>query len=116
MNKSALLASMLLAACGGGGGYDGGGSGSSSAGLTYTVGGTVAGLNPGGTVVLQNNGGDNLSVSTNGPFTFPTALSYTTNFRVTVLTQPTGQTCAVASNQTGAYGGSNETSVAVTCR
>ncbi|HZE59203.1 MAG TPA: hypothetical protein VE085_01465 [Burkholderiales bacterium] len=54
MNKSVLLAaSILVASCGGGGGYDGG-SGAMSAGLTYTIGGTLSGLNPSGTVVLQN--------------------------------------------------------------
>ena len=37
---------------------------------TYTIGGTVSGLS--GTVVLQDNGGDNLSVSGNGSFTFAT--------------------------------------------
>ena len=35
---------------------------------TYSIGGTVSGLS--GTVVLQDNGGDDLSVSGNGPFTF----------------------------------------------
>ena len=37
---------------------------------TFSVGGTVSGLS--GTVVLQNNGGNDLSVSANGPFTFTT--------------------------------------------
>ena len=37
---------------------------------TYTVGGTVSGLS--GTVVLQDNGGDDLSVTANGSFTFAT--------------------------------------------
>ena len=41
-----------------------------SAVATYSVGGTVSGLS--GTVVLQDNGGDDLSVSANGPFTFAT--------------------------------------------
>ena len=40
---------------------------------TYTVGGTVSGLS--GTVVLQDNGGDNLSVTANGSFTFATSLA-----------------------------------------
>ena len=41
-----------------------------SGGTTYSVGGTVSGLS--GTVVLQDNGSDNLSVSANGSFTFAT--------------------------------------------
>ena len=41
--------------------------------LTYSVGGTVSGLS--GTVVLQDNGGDNLSVGANGSFTFATPLA-----------------------------------------
>ncbi len=40
---------------------------------TYSVGGTVSGLS--GTVVLQDNGGDDLSVAANGPFTFATKLA-----------------------------------------
>ena len=37
---------------------------------TYSVGGRVSGLS--GTVVLQDNGGDNLTVTANGSFTFAT--------------------------------------------
>ena len=40
---------------------------------TDSIGGTVSGLT--GTVVLQDNGGDNLTLTANGTFTFPTALS-----------------------------------------
>src|SRR5207249_11563937 len=97
MNKSVLLAaSMLAASCGGGGGYDGGGSGSMSAGLTYTIGGTLSGLNPGGTVVLQNNGGNNLSATQNGPFTFSAPIHYATGHAVMVLTQPAAPACRLA--------------------
>ncbi len=77
----------------------------------YTVGGSISGLS--GTVVLRNNGGDDLSRSVNGPFTFSTAVLNTIGYNVTVLTQPLGQTCAVA-NGSGA-GGANVTNVAVTC-
>ena len=41
---------------------------------TYSIGGTVSGLS--GTVVLQDNGGDDLSVSSNGAFTFATPLAH----------------------------------------
>ena len=115
MKKGAILAaSMLVAACGGGGGGYGGGGSNGSAGLTYTIGGTVSGLNAGGTVVLQNNGGNNLSVTQNGAFTFSAPLNYATGYDVSVLTQPAGQTCTLA-GAIGGYPGMSVTSVMVTC-
>ena len=51
-------------------------------GASYTIGGTVSGLS--GTVVLQDNGGDNLSVTANGSFTFPTQLASGAAYAVTV--------------------------------
>jgi hypothetical protein len=80
--------------------------------VQYTVGGTVAGLT--GTVVLQDNARDNLSVSANGQFTFPTSLAAGANYNVTVLTNPSGQFCTV-SNGLGTIGTANVTSVAVSC-
>jgi hypothetical protein len=57
-------------------------------------------------VILQDNGGDNLTVSANGAFTFKTALAYNATYKVTVLAQPAnGQTCAIATNYT--FGGSS---------
>src|SRR6478609_774578 len=107
----ALLAA-ALAACGGGdSGGSGGGGGGSTPPVTYTIGGSVTGL--GGTVVLQNNGGGNLSVSSNGAFTFPTAVNSGSAYAVTVLTQPAGQTCTVANGSGTA--GANVSNVAVTC-
>ena len=58
---------------------------------THQVGGTVSGLS--GTVVLQDNGGDDLSVSASGAFTFATALAAGSAYNVTVKTNPAGQTC-----------------------
>lgn len=81
---------------------------------SFTVGGTVSGLDSGKTVVLQDNGGDNLTITANGTFTFATALVNGTAYNVTVLTQPTGQTCAASSN-TGTIAGANVTNVSVVC-
>jgi hypothetical protein len=115
MNKSLLLAAtLLLTACGGGGGYDSGGGSGGTVGLTYTIGGTVSGLNPGGTLVLQNNGGNNLTVTQNGPFTFTAPINYANGYDVSVLTQPAGQTCTLT-GAVGAYPGMSVTTVAVTC-
>ena len=79
---------------------------------TYSVGGTVSGLS--GTVVLQDNGGNDLSVSASGPFTFSTGLAAGAAYNVTVKTSPSGQTCSVA-NGSGTIGSANVTNVAVTC-
>ena len=102
------LALVAFAGCGGSGG-DGGIAGS---GL-YTVSGTVSGLV--GTVVLQDNGADDLSVSANGAFTFATEIADGAAYHVTVKTQPSGQTCTASSN-TGTIAGANVTNVSVVCR
>jgi hypothetical protein len=86
--------------------------GSATTASTFTVGGTASGLS--GSVVLQDNGGDNLSVSANGPFTFPTALASGSAYSVTVKTNPSGQTCTVTSGS-GTIGAANVTNVAVSC-
>ncbi|MGH3627408.1 MAG: beta-propeller fold lactonase family protein, partial [Sciscionella sp.] len=78
----------------------------------YTVGGSVTGLSGTG-LVLEDNGGDNLAVSASGPFTFATKLNSGAAYNVTVATQPSGQTCAVASG-TGTIS-ANVTTVAVSC-
>jgi uncharacterized protein (TIGR02145 family) len=80
---------------------------------TYTVGGTVSGLTGTG-LVLQNNGGDNLAISSNGAFTFATPLANGTGYAVTVLTQPSGQNCIIT-NGSGTISGANVTNVAVAC-
>ena len=96
------LASML--SCGGGG------SGGNTA-AAYSVGGTVSALS--GTLVLENSGGD-LTVIQNGQFTFATKLANSTDYSVTVKTQPSGQTCTIQ-NGSGKVNGANVTNVSVTC-
>ena len=65
-------------------------------------------------MVLQNNGGNDLSVSANGPFTFSTPLASGAAYNVTVKTNPSGQTCTV-SNGSGTVASANITNVAVSC-
>jgi N-acetylneuraminic acid mutarotase len=78
----------------------------------YSIGGSVAGLS--GTVVLQDNGGDNLSLSTNTAFTFSVPLQPNASYDVTVASQPASETCSV-SNGTGKATASI-TNVTVVCR
>ena len=81
--------------------------------LLLYIGGNLSGLSS-GNVVLQNNGGNNLSLSANGSFAFTTALTSGTAYSVTILTQPAGQTCSV-SNGSGTIGSANVTNVSVSC-
>ena len=83
---------------------------------TLSVGGTVSGLSAAGSgIVLQDNGGDTLSLKTNGTFTFPTLLSSGATYTVTILTQPSGpnQTCKVT-NGTGTIL-ANVTNIQIVC-
>jgi hypothetical protein len=82
---------------------------------TYTIGGTVTGLTGSG-LVLQDNGGNDLSVTAAGVFTFPTALNSGATYAVTVKTQPTTpwQTCTVNTGS-GTVAGANVTTVDVAC-
>jgi hypothetical protein len=82
------------------------------AAATFTLGGSVSGL--AGTVVLQNNGGDDLSVASNGGFTFGTALAGGAAYAVTVRSQPAGQSCSVR-NGSGTVASANVASVDVSC-
>ena len=81
----------------------------------YTVGGSVTGLSGTG-LTLEDNGGDALALSANGPFTFATTLAAGANYAVTVRTQPSNpaQTCTVTDGS-GAVATANVSTVAVIC-
>lgn len=102
-----LFVLATLAACSGGGG-------GASSSPSYTVGGTVSGLGVTKSVVLQNNGGDNLTVSADGAFTFTTSKANNAAYDVRAFTQPALQTCTIA-NASGTVSAANVTNVAVTC-
>jgi len=79
---------------------------------TYTVGGTVSGLSASKQVILQDNGGNSTSISTNGSFVFSTTIMNGSHYAVTVGSQPSGQNCAVT-NGSGTVSSANITNVAV---
>ena len=79
----------------------------------YPIGGTVTGLAPGASVELQLNGSANLVVNADSAFEFGTLLP-NGPYSVTVLTQPTEQTCVVAGGE-GSVTGAAVTTVEVTC-
>ncbi|HSO00464.1 MAG TPA: hypothetical protein VLS89_19365, partial [Candidatus Nanopelagicales bacterium] len=82
---------------------------------TYTVGGTVVGLEGAG-LVLQNNGGDDLSIDADGSFGFLMTLAPGQAYSVTVSAQPTGpsQHCWVEGGD-GIVGESDVNDVLVRC-
>jgi hypothetical protein len=99
-----------LSACGSKSMYGGG----SAAAPMYTVGGQLSGLTSGATITLMDNGGDSLSPTSNGAFTFKTAMASGSSYAVTVGTQPNGENCMLT-NPSGMIGASAVTNVAVSC-
>lgn len=81
----------------------------------FSVGGSVNGLTGAG-LVLQNNGGNDLTVAANGAYVFAASLADGTSYNVTVLSQPSNpaQICTVA-NGSGSIAGGNVTNIGVTC-
>jgi len=81
----------------------------------YSVGGTVTGLRGQG-LVLEDNSGNDLSVSSNGSFIFSKRLKNAITYSVTVKTQPSNpsQTCTV-NNGSGTIDKANVTNVVVSC-
>jgi 6-phosphogluconolactonase (cycloisomerase 2 family) len=63
--------------------------------LPYTVNVKVSGIAAPSGLVLQNNGDDNLAVSSTGTLAFATVVSSGSPYAVTILTQPANHTCLV---------------------
>jgi nitrate/nitrite transporter NarK/N-acetylneuraminic acid mutarotase len=104
------LAALVLVTLTAGFGSCGGGGNVPS----YMLGGSVSGLLPGHSVVLQNHGSDSTTVSANTTFTFGTAITYQSPYAVTVATQPAGESCAVT-NSSGTMPATNVSNVTVLC-
>src|SRR5688572_15309070 len=105
---------VFLAGCGGGGG--GGGSTPPPPPQTFSVGGTVSGVDAVG-LVLQNNGGPDLAIAGNGAFTFPAQVASGSPYAVTIKTQPNAGPLTVCSvtNGSGTMPNSAVTNVSISC-
>jgi hypothetical protein len=81
--------------------------------LTHgTVSGTVTGLS--GTLVLEDNNGDQVTMTGDGDFTFPSEVSITEHYHIAVAQQPDHQTCSVQ-NASGSVAMSEVHEVVVYC-
>lgn len=83
--------------------------------VTFAIGGTVSGLSGTG-LILQDNGGNNLPIATNGSFTFNAPLDSGANYSVSVATQPSNpaQSCGVTNGVGSAA--ANVASIQIACR
>jgi hypothetical protein len=82
----------------------------------HRVGGMVSGLtvpSP-SPLVLRNNASDDLAISSNGAFTFPTPLAEGASYAVSVASQPADKACSVI-DAAGVIGLTDVTSVGVQC-
>lgn len=111
---AALLLLSTLVGCGGGS-NDSGGTPNvppvPPVPSSVTIGGSVTGLT--GTLVLQQNAANNLSISVNGAFTFSGSVAAGSMYSVTIFSQPSGQRCSVAAGSGTAA--ASVTSVQISC-
>jgi hypothetical protein len=82
---------------------------------TYTIGGTVTGIPASQSLVIQNNGGDDLTITADGSFEFSTALADGSTYTVTIGTDPTSATCTITSGATGTVAAADVTNVIIDC-
>jgi hypothetical protein len=103
-----VLCVLGMTACSGGGG-------GTTSPRSFTVGGSLSGLQGAG-LVLQDNAANDLSVTSDGSFVFSAPIATGAPYSVSVKAQPTNvwQTCAVT-NGSGTVSTSNVTSVSVAC-
>ncbi|WP_028102687.1 hypothetical protein [Pseudoduganella violaceinigra] len=84
LSAAALLCAAGLSACGG--------KGNGNFALVVQSAVDRAGL------VLQNNGGDDLTITGNGSFAFPTRMATDAPFNITIKTTPADVTCQLSNN------------------
>ena len=107
-----LAAFVLVTVTAGFGSCSGGGGGGPQGYLHLQ--GSVSGLSPGQSVVLQIDGNGTTAVSANGSFQFSVLLAAGDPYSVTVFTQPIGEICSIV-NGTGTGTVRAGSSVTIAC-
>ena len=82
---------------------------------SFTISGTLSGLPASTSIVLQLNGGADLTLDSDGPFTFSSTLGNRAMFQVLVLTQPSATVSCNVYDGFGTIPGANVTTVEVKC-
>jgi hypothetical protein len=109
MRNPGVILLALLAGCGGGGGTTP--ATTPTPAQNRTIGGVVTGLQ--GSLVLRNNGSDELTLTASGAFSFGATVTHGGAYAVTVQAQPDGQACTVGDGAGTAT--ANVTTVSVRC-
>lgn len=82
---------------------------------TFSLGGKITGLTTDGLVLINGTTGGTVGIIKGAAgFAFPVQVAYGQSYGVTILTQPTGQTCVV-SNGIGVMGDAMVENIEVTC-
>lgn len=82
---------------------------------TFSLGGKITGLTTDGLVLTNGTSGGTVGIAKGAAgFVFATQVAYGQSYGVTVLTQPTGQTCVVT-NGVGEMGDAKVDNIQVTC-
>jgi hypothetical protein len=81
---------------------------------SYTVGGTLFGLPAAKSVTITDNGGNDLTLDTNGMFAFTQMIASGSPYLVEIKTQPSGTVCSVSAGM-GIVGNDNVMTILVNC-
>jgi len=103
----AMVVALALAACGG--------KGSTSSNPSYTIGGTISGLNAGSVVLVYNDSTSVTIAAGATTWVFAGAFPSDSSYVITVLTQPVGELCTVTSGGSGTTLPSDIIDVSVAC-
>lgn len=104
-----LVATLLLTACGGGATTPT----PATSPTTYSIGGTLNGLAAGNTITFAN-GVDNMTLTADGAFNFPTKLANGSAYNLSIVRLPINQPCAYTYGA-GTVTGSNAININLFC-